>query len=71
MTLEPTLTSGEVARLFGVNRQTVTRWARRGLLPSVRTPGGHHRYQRTAVEAHLRPALNDYDQQQRGDDRGQ
>jgi excisionase family DNA binding protein len=38
------LSRGEVARLFGVSLSTVTRWARTGLLPTVRTPGGHYRY---------------------------
>jgi excisionase family DNA binding protein len=38
------LTRVEVARLFGVSASTVTRWARAGLLASVRTPGGHYRY---------------------------
>ena len=38
------LTRGEVAKLFGVSASTVTRWARAGLLASVRTPGGHYRY---------------------------
>ncbi|HEY7573879.1 MAG TPA: helix-turn-helix domain-containing protein [Thermoanaerobaculia bacterium] len=33
-----------VARLFGVSASTVTRWAREGLLPAVRTPGGHYRF---------------------------
>lgn len=43
--LEPEfLSRGEVARLFGVFLSTVTRWARTGLLPTVRTPGGHYRY---------------------------
>ena len=38
-----------VARLFGVSVSTVTRWAQRGLLPSVRTPGGHYRFSLPAV----------------------
>ena len=38
------LSRGEVARLFGVSASTVTRWARSGLVASVRTPGGHYRF---------------------------
>jgi len=38
------LSRGQVARLFGVSVSTVTRWARTGLLPAVRTPGGHYRF---------------------------
>lgn len=38
------ISRGEVAKLFGVSVSTVTRWARMGLLPAVRTPGGHYRF---------------------------
>jgi excisionase family DNA binding protein len=38
------LSRGEVARLFGVSASTVSRWARRGLLKTIRTPGGHYRF---------------------------
>ena len=38
------LSRREVARLFGVSPSTVTRWARGGLVASVRTPGGHYRF---------------------------
>ncbi len=38
------LSRGEVARLFGVSASTVTRWARSGLVASIRTPGGHYRF---------------------------
>lgn len=34
----------EVAALFGVNPKTITRWARGGKLPSIRTRGGHRRF---------------------------
>lgn len=37
------LLSQEVAALFGVNPKTVTRWAKRGKLHSIVTPGGTHR----------------------------
>ncbi|MCK6681373.1 MAG: helix-turn-helix domain-containing protein [Thermoanaerobaculia bacterium] len=38
-----------VARIFGVSVSTVTRWAQLGLLPSVRTPGGHYRFPEASV----------------------
>ena len=43
---EPTrfLTRRHVAALFGVSASTVTRWAQKGLLKTVRTPGGHYRF---------------------------
>lgn len=34
----------EVAESFGVDPKTVTRWANDGRLATVRTPGGHRRY---------------------------
>lgn len=42
--LEPPLTVGQVARLFGVSPNTVNRWAHKGKLPSLRTPGGQLRF---------------------------
>jgi excisionase family DNA binding protein len=39
-----------VARIFGVSVSTVTRWAQHGLLPAVRTPGGHYRFSVAAVK---------------------
>jgi excisionase family DNA binding protein len=38
------LTRSEVARRYGVSLSTVTRWARTGVIRTVRTPGGHYRY---------------------------
>lgn len=38
------LSTGEVARLFGVSPSTATRWARTGAIPTIRTPGGHYRF---------------------------
>jgi excisionase family DNA binding protein len=43
------LRTREVALLFQVSERAVTDWARRGRLPSVRTPGGHRRYPADAV----------------------
>ncbi len=43
------LTPGEVARLFGVNPKTITRWATTGKLDAVRTLGGHRRYRASEV----------------------
>lgn len=44
------LTPAEVARMFRVDPKSVARWADRGLLPFVRTPGGHRRYPANRVE---------------------
>ncbi len=43
------LTPGEVARLFGVNPKTITRWAGTGKLSPIRTLGGHRRYRAEEV----------------------
>ena len=37
-------TRAEVAELFEVSANTVSRWVRDGKIPSVVTPGGRHRY---------------------------
>lgn len=41
----------EVADMFGVSPSTVTRWAEAGLIPSVKTLGGHRRYDAEAIMA--------------------
>lgn len=38
------LRTSDVAALFQVSERTVSEWAKRGQVPSVRTPGGHRRY---------------------------
>jgi excisionase family DNA binding protein len=38
------LRTADVALLFEVSERTVSEWAKRGQIPSVRTPGGHRRY---------------------------
>ena len=45
------LTPAEVARLFGVNDRLPARWADKGWLSFVRTPGGHRRYFEDEVSA--------------------
>jgi excisionase family DNA binding protein len=48
---EKLYTPGEVAAMFRVDPKTVTRWAKAGLLASIRTPGGHRRYRASVVDA--------------------
>jgi excisionase family DNA binding protein len=48
---EKLLTPAEVAERFAVDPKTVTRWAQHGLLPSIKTPGGHRRYRKSVVDA--------------------
>ncbi|MDP9021098.1 MAG: BldC family transcriptional regulator [Actinomycetota bacterium] len=43
------LTPAEVARVFGVDPKTVTRWANQGKLQPIRTLGGHRRYRASEV----------------------
>jgi excisionase family DNA binding protein len=43
------LTRSDVAGLFQVSPSTVTRWAEAGMLPAVKTLGGHRRYEARAV----------------------
>lgn len=50
------LTTSQVAALFRVAPQTVTRWADGGHLSSFRTPGGHRRF--PAREVHALRAQN-------------
>ncbi len=57
---EEMLRPSEVAKAFGVDVKTVTRWAKAGKLRSIRTLGGHRRYHASHVkallEAHQDPA---------------
>ena len=52
------LTPGQVARLFGVNPKTITRWASLGKLTPIRTLGGHRRYRQSEVRELLEPHEN-------------
>jgi excisionase family DNA binding protein len=47
------LRTREVALLFQVSERAVTDWARKGRIPSVRTPGGHRRYPAEQLRALL------------------
>jgi excisionase family DNA binding protein len=47
------LTPGEVAHMFRVDPKTVLRWAVAGKLNSVRTLGGHRRFYKAEIDAHL------------------
>jgi len=50
---EELLTPGEVAKLFRVDPKTVTRWANKGKLTSIKTPGGHRRFKELEVKKYL------------------
>jgi excisionase family DNA binding protein len=43
------LRTAEVADLLHVHPKTIARWAKLGLLPHLRTLGGHRRYPETAI----------------------
>jgi len=43
--------TAEVAQLLRVSPKTVTRWAKEGKLPFLRTVGGHRRYPETEIRA--------------------
>ncbi len=53
ITPEPLLTPAEVAHMFRVDPKTVTRWAKKGKLSSIRTIGGHRRFREAEVRALL------------------
>lgn len=60
------LTSTDTAELLGVGATAVKRWADAGVLPCVRTAGGHRRFERPAVAAFRRAhqsegALSEWD----------
>jgi excisionase family DNA binding protein len=49
----PLMTPAEVAALFRVDVKTVNRWAKAGLITSVRTLGGHRRYRENEIRSLL------------------
>jgi excisionase family DNA binding protein len=50
------LRTRDVARAFQVSERTIAEWARRGRIPSVRTPGGHRFYPAERIREILRAA---------------
>jgi excisionase family DNA binding protein len=47
------LTLGEASRFLGVDESTLRAWADAGRVPAFRTPGGHRRFSRAALEQFL------------------
>ena len=43
------LSTGKVAKIFGVSSNTVLNWIKEGKLDAVKTPGGHYRVPISAV----------------------
>jgi excisionase family DNA binding protein len=54
--MDDLLSTVEVGRLAGVGPTAVKRWADQGLLPCVKTAGGHRRFHRGEVERFLHAA---------------
>jgi excisionase family DNA binding protein len=54
VTIRMHLTTNAAAELAGVTASTVKRWADLGVLPCVRTAGGHRRFERFSFERFLR-----------------
>jgi len=50
------LRTREVALAFQVSERTIAEWARRGRIPSIRTPGGHRLYPAERIREILRAA---------------
>lgn len=53
LTRDRLLTPGEVAVLWRVSARTITRWAIKGRIHSIRTPGGQRRFLESEVHARL------------------
>lgn len=47
---EPLYTSGEVAKIFGVDPRTVVRWEKEGKIKAFKTPSGQRRYRKSDVD---------------------
>ena len=55
------LTPSEAAELLSVSPTTIRLWARNGRLTSVKTPGGHRRFNKDEVMTLLTPSSADVD----------
>lgn len=44
------IATSDVARMLHVSPKTVSRWAKEGRLPFIRTLGGHRRYPKSEIE---------------------
>lgn len=44
------LTVGEAAERLGVHENTMRKWADEGIVPVVRRPGGHRRFEASVIE---------------------
>ena len=49
--MDSLLSTGDVAKLFGVTPDAVLKWIKKGKLPATRTAGGHYRVSREACGA--------------------
>ncbi|MCP4509240.1 MAG: helix-turn-helix domain-containing protein [Fuerstiella sp.] len=55
------MTAAQVAKLVKVDIRTIGRWCRLGHIPEeavTRTPGGHYRIARWAIERHILKGVN-------------
>jgi excisionase family DNA binding protein len=52
------LRTSDVAVLFEVSERTVSEWAKKGQIPSVRTPGGQRRYPAEGIRTVLARSRN-------------
>ena len=50
----PLLKPREAAAMLGISYPTVKQWILNGKLPSVQTPGGHHRIEQSALKPFLK-----------------
>ena len=55
------LTPSEAAELLSVSPTTIRLWARNGRLTSVKTPGGHRRFNRDEILSLLTPSSSNID----------